>query len=65
MAKGNQKPSNGSALDFEARLWAAAGQAVPALHCKKPEYKPPFNISAWSRGDWMRQDVVAKPLTLS
>ena len=31
MAKGNsQKMANGSALDFEAQLWAAAQQAVPA-----------------------------------
>jgi len=38
MAKGNnQKPSNGSALDFEAQLWAAA-QAVPASNCKNTEY---------------------------
>ena len=33
MAKGNsQKPSDGSGLDFEAQLWAAA-QAVPAPNC--------------------------------
>jgi hypothetical protein len=52
MAKGNsQKPANGSALDFEAQLWAAAEQAVPA-----PNY-PPFNMSDWSRGGGMRQDV--------
>jgi type I restriction enzyme M protein len=38
MAKGiSQKQSNGSALDFEAQLWAAA-QAVHATHCKEPEY---------------------------
>ena len=52
MAKGNhQKPANASALDFEAQLWAAAEQAVPA-----PNY-PPFNMSDWSRGGGMRQDV--------
>jgi type I restriction enzyme M protein len=39
MAKENtQKKSNGSALDFEAQLWAAAEQAVPAPDCKKTEY---------------------------
>src|ERR1022692_4321028 len=39
MAKGNsQKPANGSALDFEAQLWAAAEQSVPAPNCQKPEY---------------------------
>jgi hypothetical protein len=32
------KLSNGSALDFEAQLWAAAEQAVPAPNCQKPEY---------------------------
>jgi len=33
MAKGNsQKKGDGSALDFEAQLWAAAEQAVPAPH---------------------------------
>ena len=32
MAKGNsQKKADGSALQFEAQLWAAAEQAVPAL----------------------------------
>jgi len=31
MAKGNhQKPANDSTLNFEAQLWAAAEQAVPA-----------------------------------
>jgi hypothetical protein len=39
MAKrNNQKPSNGSALDFEAQLWASAGQAVPASHLIMTEY---------------------------
>jgi hypothetical protein len=39
MEKGNsQKMANGSALDFEAQLWAAAEQAVPAPHLKMPEY---------------------------
>lgn len=33
-----QKPANGSALNFEAQLWAAAEQAVPAPHYKKAEY---------------------------
>ena len=39
-----KKPSNGSALDFEAQLWAAAEQAVPAsililteYHATRPE----------------------------
>jgi len=33
MAKGNnQKPTNDSGLNFEAQLWAAAEQAVPAAH---------------------------------
>jgi type I restriction-modification system DNA methylase subunit len=38
MAKGNQKQSDGSALDFEAQLWAAAEQAVPASHYFMAEY---------------------------
>src|SRR5690242_7721382 len=38
MAKGNgKKSSNGSALDFEAQLWAVAGQAVPAPHLMMTE----------------------------
>ena len=40
MARGNsQKPSDGSGLDFEVQLWAAAGQAVPAAHLTMMEYK--------------------------
>jgi hypothetical protein len=39
MAKGtSQKQSNGYALDFEAHLWAAAEQAVPASHLQMTEY---------------------------
>ena len=91
MAKGNhQKPANGSTLDFEAQLWAAVEQAVPALNCnrrkrwpcastprnansfrqdlppglkadfvpvRKDLANPPFNMSDWSRGGGMRQDV--------
>jgi len=39
MAKGNiQKQSDGSVLDFEAQLWAAAEQAVPAPLYEKPEH---------------------------
>jgi type I restriction enzyme M protein len=39
MAKENaQKKSNGSALDFEAQLWATAEQAVPAPHLVTSEY---------------------------
>jgi hypothetical protein len=35
MAKGNsQKKADGCALDFEAQLWAAAEQAMPAPHLK-------------------------------
>ncbi len=35
MAKGNgQKKADGSALQFEAQLWATAEQAVPAPHLK-------------------------------
>jgi type I restriction-modification system DNA methylase subunit len=50
MAKGNsQKKANGSTLQFEAQLWAAAEQAVPA-----PNY-PPFNMSDWG-GENLRQD---------
>ena len=37
MAK-TQKTANGSALDFEAQLWAAAEQAVPAPTCRTKEY---------------------------
>jgi hypothetical protein len=41
MAKGNhQKPANGSALDFEAQLWAAAEQAVPAPNCNRRKRWP-------------------------
>jgi hypothetical protein len=37
MAKGNsQKQSDGSNLDFEAQLWAAA-QAVPTAHLEMTE----------------------------
>ena len=58
MAKGNsQKPSDSSGLDFEAQLWAAAEQAVPASHLEMTEYNPPFNMSDWSRGGGMRQNV--------
>src|ERR1039458_2708010 len=40
MAKGNnQKTATGSALDFEAQLWAAA-QAVPALNCNRRKWWP-------------------------
>jgi len=39
MAKGNsQKTANGSTLQFEAQLWAAAEQAVPAPNCRTTEY---------------------------
>jgi hypothetical protein len=39
MAKGNnQKKSNDSGLNFEAQLWAAAEQAVPASHLMMTEY---------------------------
>ena len=41
MAKGNnQKSANGSALDFEAQLWAAAEQAVPAPNCSRRKWWP-------------------------
>ena len=70
MAKGNsQKKSDGSALDFEAQLWAAAEQAVPAPRADSfradlhPDLKadfilanPPFNMSDWG-GENLRQDV--------
>ena len=39
MAKGtSQKSANDSTLDFEAQLWAAAEQAVPASHLEMTEY---------------------------
>lgn len=39
MAKGNNKSNgNDSDLNFEAQLWAAAEQAVPALHDKTQEF---------------------------
>ena len=39
MAKANNRtPSNGSALAFEAQLWVAAEQAVPAPHLVTSEY---------------------------
>jgi hypothetical protein len=34
MAKGNNKKAKVSALDFEAQLWAATQQAVPATNLK-------------------------------
>ena len=40
MAKGNsQKKADGSALQFEAQLWAAA-QAVPAPNCNRGKRWP-------------------------
>jgi type I restriction-modification system DNA methylase subunit len=39
MATGKtRKQSDGSALDFEAQLWAASEQAVPAPHLMMAEY---------------------------
>ncbi|MGN6642139.1 MAG: hypothetical protein ACTHKU_03985, partial [Verrucomicrobiota bacterium] len=41
MKKGNgskNKDSKDSGLNFEAQLWAAAEQAMPAPHCEAPEY---------------------------
>jgi hypothetical protein len=39
MAKGNsQKKADGSALQFEAQLWAAAEQTVSASHLIVTEY---------------------------
>ncbi len=39
MARGNnQKPTNDSGLNFEAQLWTAAEQAVPAAHLIMTEY---------------------------
>jgi hypothetical protein len=41
MEKGNsQKKADGSALDFEAQLWAAAEQAVPAPNCNRRKRWP-------------------------
>ncbi len=48
MAKGNhQKPANGSTLDFEAQLWAAAEQAVPALYCNRRKRWPCASTTTW------------------
>ena len=57
MAKGNNhKQSDGSALDFEAKLWTAA-QAVPAPHCKKTEYNvaSPEGLSD-PKSEWFIKD---------
>jgi hypothetical protein len=54
MAKGNsQKMANGSALDFEAQLWAATDQAVPAPHLKMTEHNSarPEGLCLLVRGD--------------
>jgi hypothetical protein len=47
MAKGNQKQSDGSALDFEAQLWAAAEQAVPVPHCNRRKRWPCASTTTW------------------
>ena len=47
MAKGNNhKTANGSALDFEAQLWAAA-QAVPAPNCTRRKRWPCASTTTW------------------
>jgi len=63
MAKGtSQKLSNGSALDFEAQLWAAADKMRfwtdlhPDLKADFILANPPFNMSDWG-GENLRQDV--------
>ncbi|MHB8524415.1 MAG: hypothetical protein ACYDH9_27150 [Limisphaerales bacterium] len=46
-AKSSETKSNGSTLGFEAQLWAAAEQAVPAPHCNRGQYngaRPVSNI---------------------
>jgi hypothetical protein len=59
MAKGiSQKTANGSALDFEARLGAAAGK-MRAHHAdlvpvRKDLNTTPFNLSDWG-GENLRQ----------
>ena len=56
MAKGNsQKMANGSALDFEAQLWAAAEQAVPAPNCNRRKRWPCANTPR--NADSFRQDL--------
>jgi len=58
MAKGNnQKMANGSALQFEAQLWTAAEQAVPAPHLKIPEYNSarPEGLSD-PKSEWFIED---------
>lgn len=69
MAKGtSQKLSNGSALNFEAQLWAAADKMrfwadlhpdlkTDFVPVRKDLANPPFNMSDWSRSGGMRQDV--------
>ena len=47
MAKGNQKQANGSALDFEVQLWAAAEQAVPAPNCYRRKRWPCASTTTW------------------
>jgi hypothetical protein len=65
MAKGNsQKQSNGSALDFEAHIWAAAQQAVPAAHLEMTGNCLPFNMSDWG-GQNLRQDARCFSLSAS
>ncbi len=53
MAKGtSQKTANGSVLEFEAQLWAAARQAVPA-----PNYEKTENNGACCHGFRFRADL--------
>ena len=57
MAKGNSQKANGSNLDFEAQLWAAAEQAVPAPNCNRRKWWPcASTMSDWG-GENLRQDV--------
>jgi type I restriction enzyme M protein len=58
MAKGNsQKKADGSALKFEAQLWAAAEQVVPAPHLKMMEYNSarPEGLSD-PKSEWFIKD---------
>jgi hypothetical protein len=68
MGKGNSKKqsiSTNGGLNFEVQFLTAAKQPVTALNYRKTEYTPPFNMSDWSRGGGMGQDVRCCSLSAS
>jgi hypothetical protein len=62
-AENSQTPANGSALEFAAQLWAAAGSFRSDLHPHLTAdlilAKPPFNMSDW-RGEILPQNMRRK-----